>query len=198
MKKVLTFVLAIVMVVALATMTAGARTLTAEEKALFQQFRDKVAVSDGAFRLPEEVLVQGENWLMQQDFQLTAEQIAIIKAEFVAAQNVVREANTGKPINWTQAQKDAVLFHIDNAAQQVGLRAGGKSGIRRNEYTSEHLSDAAGIYIYDASDPSKIIMQNNYLIQDTGVSAEGLIIAGVSMIALLGTCVIVSKKAELF
>ena len=198
MKKVLTFVLAIVMVVALATMTAGARTLTAEEKALFQQFRDKVAVSDGAFRLPEEVLVQGENWLMQQDFQLTAEQIAIIKAEFVAAQNVVRDADTGKPINWTQAQKDAVLSHIDNAAQQVGLRAGGKSGIRRNEYASEHLSDAAGIYIYDASDPSKIIMQNNYLIQDTGVSAEGLMIAGVSMIALLGTCVIVSKKAELF
>lgn len=198
MKKVLTFVLAIVMVVALATMTAGARTLTAEEKALFQQFRDKVAVSDGAFRLPEEVLVQGENWLMQQDFQLTAEQIAIIKAEFVAAQNVVREANTGKPVNWTQAQKDAVLLHIDNAAKQVGLRAGGKSGIRRNEYASEHLTDAAGIYIYDASDPSKIIMQNNYLIQDTGVSAEGLIIAGVSMIALLGTCVIVSKKAELF
>ena len=198
MKKVMTFVLAVVMVVALASMTAGARTLTAEEKALFQQFRDTVAVSDGSFRLPEEVIVQGENWLMQQDFEVTAEQIAIIKAEFVAAQGVVKTADTGKPIKWTAAEKDAVLLHIDNAAKQVGLRAGGKSGIARNQYSAESLSDAAGIFIYDAADPSKIIMQNNYLIGNTGVGAESMIIAGVSAIVLLGTCVIVSKKAELF
>lgn len=196
MKKVLTVLMAVVLVVAMASMTVGARTLTNEEKALFQKLRESVAVSDGEFHLDEAAVVQGENWLMQQTFQLTPAQISAIEAEFKAAQGDVVAAGSGDTAKWSQATRSSVLTHIDNAAQQLGLHATGHSGTLKKQTTSEATPTIAGISILDNTNAT--VVKSNFLIGDTGFGAEAMIIAGVSVIAILGTCVIISKKVELF
>ena len=84
MKKLLALVLAVMLVIAVVPMCVSARTLTAEEKALFELLRSEIAVKDGTFVLPTSVVNQGENFVASLEKALTADQIAKIEAELDA------------------------------------------------------------------------------------------------------------------
>jgi DNA replication initiation complex subunit (GINS family) len=183
MRKVMALVLAIVLVFALASMSVSARTLTAEEKALFDELREHIAVADGDFVLPEDVITQGENYLASLSTALTPAQIAAIKAEVDAAKAIVVAEKTGVAADWSETTKAQILEHIDNAAEVVGCSA---------------TADAATGEVVIKNAAGQTVVANDELVKKTGFGAEGVAIAALCTAIVLGACAFVSKKVELF
>lgn len=182
MKKLMALVLAVVLVVAVLPMCVSARTLTAEEKALFDALKEHIAVKDGEFVLPADVIAQGENYVASLQNPLTANQIAKIEAEVKAAKAEVKKAGTGVASAWSKETKAAVLANIDNAAQAINCSA------VVNAKGDIEVKDAAGA----------VIVANDELVKTTGFGAESLVIAGVCILSALCACAFVSKKVRLF
>ncbi|MBR7165957.1 MAG: hypothetical protein IKD18_06730 [Clostridia bacterium] len=182
MKRLMALVLAFMLVIAVLPMCVSARTLTAEEKALFDTLKEHVAVKDGEFVLPADVIAQGENYVASLQNPLTPDQIAAIKAEVKAAQAEVKTADTGLASKWSQATRNAILGHIDNAAKVINCNAtaNAKGGI--------DVKDATGA----------IVVTNDKLIKTTGFGAESIAIAGICVLSALCACAFVSKKVRLF
>ena len=182
MKKLLALVLAVMLVIAVVPMCVSARTLTAEEKALFQLLRSEVAVKDGAFALPTNVVNQGENYVASLENALTPDQIAKIEAEVKAAMGEVKKADTGVASKWSKETKAAIVGHIDAAAKVIG---GSASANAKGEV---EVKDAAGA----------VIVTNDKLVKTTGFDMAGMAVAGFCALTVLCACAFVSKKVELF
>ncbi len=182
MKKLMALVLALVLVVSLIPMSVSARTLTAEEKALFDELRAHIAVADGEFYLPADVVTQGENYVASLAAALTPAQITEIRAQVTAAIAAVKAENTGEVSKWSEKTKSEILAKIDAAAKVVGCTA---------------VADAkGGIEVKDAA--GKTIVTNDQLVKKTGFGAESMIVVGLSTITVLCAVAFVSKKVELF
>ncbi|MBR3836869.1 MAG: hypothetical protein IKJ74_01875 [Clostridia bacterium] len=182
MKKLMALVLAVMLVVAVLPMCVSARTLTAEEKALFDTLKEHVAVKDGEFVIPADVIAQGENYVASLQNPLTPDQISKIKAEVQAAQAEVKKANTGVVSNWSESTRNAILNHIDNAAEAINCNATANA--------------KGGIDVKDATGAT--IVTNDKLIKTTGFGAESVAIAGICILSALCACAFVSKKVRLF
>ncbi len=182
MKKLMALVLAVVLVVSLIPMGVSARTLTAEEKALFDELRAHIEVKDGEFHLPADVVTQGENYVASLTNALTPAQITEIRAQVTAAIAVVKAEETGVVEKWSDAAKAEILKKVDAAAKVVNCTA---------------VADAkGGIEVKDAA--GKTVVVNDELVKKTGFDAESMIVVGLCTITVLCACAFVSKKVELF
>ena len=182
MKKLLALVLAVMLVIAVVPMCVSARTLTAEEKALFELLRSEIVVKDGTFALPTSVVNQGENFVASLENALTPDQIAKIEAEVKAAMEEVKKADTGSASKWSKETKAAIVAHIDTAAKELGGSAS------MNAKGDVDVKDASGA----------VIVTNDKLVKTTGFGVEGVAIAGFCALTVLCACAFVSKKVELF
>ena len=122
MKKALVAALAAVVLAAAAlSVFVGARSLTADEKALIEKLNTKIEVADGSFMLPPEAVMQAENYLASSDTPLTAEQASAIAAQFDAAVAVVKKEDTGEASGWSFAAKKEILTCVKTAAGVLNL-----------------------------------------------------------------------------
>ena len=182
MKKLMALVLAVILVVSLIPMGVSARTLTAEEKALFDELRAHIGVADGEFSLPADAVTQGENYVASLAAALTPDQITEIRAQVTAAIATVKAENTGDVDKWSENAKAAVLANVDAAAKVVGCTA---------------VADAkGGMDVKDAA--GKVVVTNDELVKKTGFEAESMIVVGLCTLTVLCACAFVSKKVELF
>ena len=101
----------------------GQRNLTTKEKGIFALLRSPVEVSDGRYRLPEEAVQTGENYLSSLETPLTDIQIFAIMDYASKAINVISTSGTGDLTKWPEGSKNSFLENIDGIAQQLGLRA---------------------------------------------------------------------------
>ncbi len=182
MKKLMTLVLAVMLVLAVLPFCVSARTLTAEEKDLFESLKEQIAVNDGTFVLPADVIAQAENYIASLSTALTPAQIAEIKAEVEAAKAVVKQTGTGVASKWSKQVKDAILEHVDAAAEAINCSA--------------TVNAKGGIDVKDAT--GAVIVTNDELIKTTGFGVETAVIAGVAVLSVLLACAFVSKKVKLF
>lgn len=182
MKKIIALVLAMVLVIALIPMSVSARTLTTAEKELFDLLKSTIKVADGEFKLPADVVAQGENYVAALDTALTDAQIAAIKAEVDAAIAAVKAEDTGDATAWSDSTRAAILEHVDDAAQVIGCTA---------------TADAeGGIVVKDAA--GKEIVTNEKLVKTTGFGVAETAVTGAVLLTVLCACAYVSKKVELF
>ena len=191
MKRALTLVLSLVLVLSLLPLAVSARTLTNREKEIFTELRSPAPAGDGDFVLPEVTIKKGENYLMALDEALTDAQIDAILSYVRDAEATVTAAGTGNVKNWTQATRDHVLMDIDLAAQQLGLRAAGRPACNGEHGWGE-------IYVYDPATGAIVVAEDELIVRKTGSDAASFAIAGACGLVVLCACAFVAKKVELF
>lgn len=180
MKKILSFVtvLALVAVTAVSAFAAG---INAEERTVLDTIKAGVTVGDKTVTVPDNYLVQAENYLNTID--LTAEQATDILAAVDEAKAYVKANSITSLEAMTRAQKEAILSYAQKAASVVGLKVtitGGKQVI---------ITDASG----------KTVTTFEAAIKVTGGQADftNAIIAGVAVLMVLAAAAYATRKYHL-
>ena len=182
MKKIMTFLLAVLLVVTLIPASVSARNLTDEEKALFAYLREACTVLDDGTRDMNEALAQGENYVAALSAPLTEQQITMIKSEVAKAVEAVKAEQSGNVKDWSEETRNEVLERVDGAANTVGCTAvAGTNGT---------------ITVKDSN--GKTVVSTNKVIKTTGFDAGASLTFASVALTLLCACAYVSKKAELF
>ena len=183
MRKVMALVLCAVMVLSVLSLAVSARTLTDGEKSIFTELRSTATAADGGFKLPEETIKQGENYLAGTSTPLTDEQVKKILDFIADAKKAVTESGTGVASKWTKETKDRIFADVKDAAEVLNLSA--------------RKDNDAAIEIFSPTDGAVIVKQD-HLVKVTGLNVQAFVIAGVCGLVALCACTFVSKKVELF
>ncbi len=182
MKKMMAFLLAVLLVMALIPVSVSARNLTDEEKALFAYLKEASEILDDGTRDMASALAQGENYIAGLSAPLTEQQIAMIRAEVEKAVEAVKAEQSGNAKDWSEETRNEVLNRVDGAAQIVGCTAvAGADGTLT-------VKDSTG----------KTVVATNKVIKTTGFDIGFSAVAASVVLTLLCACAYVSKKAELF
>jgi len=182
MKKLMALLLAVVFVAVLVPFAASARTLSADEQGLISKLEEAVTINGEKWTLPGNMITQAKNYLAALDTAISPDQCNQIKGIFDEAKAIAAAQTTGETSQWTPAVKAQILEKVNAAAQVVGLAA------RANASGKIEIINGAG----------QVLADNAVLVRQTGVSAQGIVIASVGAIALLAACAVVSKKVDLF
>ena len=183
MRKVMALVLCAVMVLSVLSLAVSARTLTDGEKSIFTELRSTATAADGGFKIPEETVKQGENYLAGTDTALTDDQVKAILGYIADAKKAVTESGTGVASKWTRETKDRIFADIKAAAEVLRLSA--------------RKDSADAIEIFDPN-TGTVIVKQDHLVKVTGLNVQAFVIAGVCGLVALCACTFVSKKVELF
>lgn len=178
--------LTLIMSLGLCSTCFAADAITAKEQEILDAIKDAKV---GEITVPEKYIVQAEQFLTKYD--LTDEAIANVLAE---VENVKKEveatgATTVAEIK-AKVQADAeVASKLTSAVNKAGKAAG----------VTLNVSIADGKVSYDLIDKDGAeVTPDNSVIKDTGFNMAATTAVAVGALAVLGGCVVVARKNDLF
>ena len=185
MKRILTVLLAIVLlIVPMAMSVSAAGDINANEQKILEELRTELKIGNKTFAVPKEYVTEAENYFKTIDVtEAQATEIIgyIVEGEeILVAQNITK--TTDLKVLAPEIKKQILKLGQDAVAVTGGvLIYDGKNVV---------ITNAAGQIVFDAAP----------IIKQTGAEADftAIIIAAAAVVVLLGSAIVVAKKKALF
>ncbi len=163
------------------TICASAAEITAEEQAILDELSAGVEVDGVLVTVPADYMNQAEAYLLNED--VTAEECDEIMAQIDEAEDYVVKNNITDLSKMTSAQIDDVVEIAEKAAEVVDVtitvdtKTGTVTGV-----------DASG----------KEVLSGKAPVKKTGMDVNATVVMAVALCAVVGTCVVVASKKNVF
>ncbi len=186
MKKVLSLALCAIMLIALSVMTVvAAGDLNEYEQAIMDELKEKVSIGDIEMIIPSAYFNYVENYFRQDGVSLTEDQANTILAEIAASKAAIVAGGELAYNDMSSSTTSAVLENIKDAAAAIGLNA--EFNANTQVVT---LKDANGAPVMESMDVTEVRATGS------SVSVTTIVVAALSVVAALGLCVVIAKKAK--